>query len=93
MKRRSSTSEKDVQFELSAEPGSHVFVAGTFNNWNPTANPLKDNPGSGHCKATLRLPVGRHEYKFVVNDEWRVDPNCPESAPNDHGSLNSVLHV
>ena len=70
-----------------------MFVAGTVNNWNPTANPLQDNPGSGHCKATLRLPLGRHEYKFVVNDEWRVDPYCPEWAPNDNGSLNSVLHV
>jgi hypothetical protein len=33
---------KKVLFELPAEPGSQVFVAGTFNNWNPTANPLKD---------------------------------------------------
>ena len=84
---------KRVRFELSAAPGSRVFVAGTFNNWNPTANQLKDNPGSGHCKTTLVLPPGRHEYKFVVNGEWRVDPNCAESAPNDQGSLNSVITV
>jgi len=85
--------ERSVQFELSVEPGSQVFVAGTFNNWNPTANPLKDNPGSGHCKATLSLPAGRHEYKFVVNGVWIIDSNCSDWAPNAHGSLNSVLHV
>lgn len=84
---------KKVQFELAVEPGSQVFVAGTFNNWNPTANPLKDNPGSGHCKAVIALPPGRHEYKFVVNGEWRVDPNCSESVPSDCGALNSVLTV
>ena len=88
-----SEGTKRVQFDLSVEPGKQVFVAGTFNNWNPTANPLKDNPGSGHCKATLRIPVGTHEYKFVVNGVWTVDPKCAERVPNAHGSLNSVLHV
>ena len=82
-----------VRFELSAEQGSQVFVAGTFNNWDPTANPLKDNPGSGYCKATLRIPPGTHEYKFIVNGVWTLDPNCSDWVPNAYGSLNSVLHV
>ena len=84
---------KRVRFELSAEPGSQVFFAGTFNNWNPTANPLEDNPGSGHCKATLRIPAGKREYKFVVNGVWPVDQKCADGTPNGYGSLNSVLHV
>jgi len=62
-----------VRFELSGEPGSHVSVTGTFNNWNPTANPLKGNPGSGHFKAAVRVPTGTHEYKSVVNGVWSVD--------------------
>jgi 1,4-alpha-glucan branching enzyme len=85
--------ERHVQFELSVPPGCQVFVAGTFNNWNPTANPMKDNPGSGHCKVTLSLAPGRHEYKFVVNGVWIIDSNSTEWAPNGNGSLNSVLHV
>ena len=93
MKLLAATTERRVKFELSVQPGSQVFVAGTFNNWNPTANSLKDNPGSGHCKTTLVLPPGRHEYKFIVNGEWRTDANCAESAPNDQGSLNSVITV
>ena len=82
-----------VRFELSAEPGSQVFVAGTFNHWNPTENPLKDNPDSGHFKASFSLPRGTHEYKFVVNGVWSIDPKCPNRASNAYGSLNSVLHV
>ena len=93
MKLLSASTGKRVQFALAAEPGSQVFVAGTFNNWSPTANPLKDNPGSGHCKATLVIPGGTHEYKFVVNGVWTIDPNCADWAPNGCGSLNSVLHV
>ena len=61
---------KSVQFEMSAEPGSRVFVVGTFNGWNPSANQLRDNPDSGHFKATLGLPSGTHEYEFVINGVW-----------------------
>ena len=88
-----SSKGKKVEFQVTAEPGSEVFVAGSFNNWDPKKHRMKDNPGSGHCKTTLVLPPGRHEYKFVVNGEWRVDPNCAELVPNEQGSLNSVVMV
>ena len=84
---------KNVNLQLAVKPGSEVFVAGTFNDWDPKQHRMSDNPGSGHCKITLVLPPGRHEYKFVVDGEWLVDPNCPESVPNAQGSLNSVLTV
>jgi 1,4-alpha-glucan branching enzyme len=84
---------KEVRFELSAAPGSKVFVAGSFNKWNPTANPMKDNPDSGHFKANFLVPEGKHEYKFVVNGAWITDPKCADSVPDGFGSLNSVFHV
>jgi len=84
---------KKVRFECSAQPGSHVCVAGTFNNWSPTANPLKDNPDSGHFKAILNLAEGTHEYKFVIDGMWMSDPKCPDWVPDGCGSLNSVVHV
>lgn len=82
-----------VSFEVFAEPGSKVFVAGTFNNWNPKKNPLKDNPDSGHYKAALILQRGAHEYKFVVNGVWSMDPNSVDWIPNSLGSINSVVYV
>jgi 1,4-alpha-glucan branching enzyme len=84
---------KRVRFELAAEAGREVFVAGTFNGWSPTANPLKDNPDSGHFKAEVRVPPGTHEYKFVVDGLWVADPKCSDWIPNGYGSLNSVLRV
>jgi hypothetical protein len=82
-----------VRFKLLLEPGSKVCVAGTFNNWNPTANPLNDNSGIGHFKAVMRVQPGTHEYKFVVNSAWLVDPKSSGRATNTYGSQNSVLHV
>lgn len=84
---------KKVQFELSTLAGSKVSVAGTFNNWNTTANLLKDNPDSGHFKTALNIPAGTHEYKFIVDDIWTLDPQCEDWTQNDYGSLNNVLHV
>ncbi len=93
MTKSTGSKGKRITFQVSAEPGSDVFVAGSFNNWNPTQFRMRDNPGSGHCKTTLVLPPGRHEYKFVVNGEWRVDPNSAEWTPNDQGTMNSVVSV
>ncbi|MEO5365866.1 MAG: glycogen-binding domain-containing protein [Magnetococcus sp. WYHC-3] len=93
MKKSTGSRGKRVVFQVTAEPGSEVFVAGSFNNWNPTQNRMSDNPGSGHCKTTILLPPGRHEYKFVINGEWRMDLNCAESMPNGQGSMNSIVSV
>jgi 1,4-alpha-glucan branching enzyme len=84
---------KKVRFELSVKPGSQVFVAGTFNEWNPTTNRLSDDPDSGHFRTTLQVPTGKQEYKFVVDGVWTSGPKCADWTQNDHGSLNSVLNV
>ncbi len=82
---------KRVSLKISAKPGSEVYVAGSFNDWNPTQKQLKEKNGA--YEGTLFLPRGRYEYKFVVDGNWQVDPECEEWTPNDFGSLNSVLVV
>ena len=84
---------KRVLFEIAAKLGSQVFVVGTFNDWDPTANPLKDSQDSGLFKATVRVPMGTNEYKFVVNGAWVMDPKCLEWTTNACGSLNNVFSV
>jgi 1,4-alpha-glucan branching enzyme len=82
-----------VSFQFAAEPGSAVFVAGTFNNWDPTVTQLTDSPDGGQFKTSVRVTAGKHEYKFVVDGVWCVDPNCADWRSNGHGTLNSVLHA
>jgi 1,4-alpha-glucan branching enzyme len=90
-KSKGTKGRKRVQFELQADPGSQVFVAGDFNDWNPQAKQLKED--GGVYSAALMLPKGQYQYKFVVNGTWCVDPECTDWIPNDQGSLNSVVIV
>ena len=84
---------KRVTFRIHAPEDSEVYVAGTFNEWRPRDKRLSFAPADGTFSAVVLLPKGTYEYKFIVNDIWCVDPECPDWAPNGYGSLNSVLHV
>jgi 1,4-alpha-glucan branching enzyme len=83
---------RKVKFRVKAANGSNVFLAGSFNNWDPKAIALKHN-GDGNYEATLSLPPGRHEYKFVINGSWQNDEQCKQRVPNSCGSFNSVVEV
>lgn len=69
-----------------------VYVAGTFNDWHPTATPMAAL-GDGRWAKELALPPGRYEYRFVVDGEWVDDPTAAESVPNPFGGLNAVLII
>jgi 1,4-alpha-glucan branching enzyme len=87
------TTKKRITFEVKAEPGSEVYVAGDFNNWEPTKK-LKSKNKDGIFTGTLLLDRDtQYEYKFIINGKWSVDPNCDEWVPNALGSLNSVLRT
>lgn len=53
-----------------------VFLAGSFNEWSPAANPLQKTD-SGWVAYEF-LPAGNYEYKFVVDGRWMVDPDNPQ---------------
>jgi 1,4-alpha-glucan branching enzyme len=91
VKRPTKTGKRRVKFQIKADPGSEVFVAGSFNGWDPARNRLKFKDGV--FSTALLLPQGRYEYKFVVDQMWCVDPECREWEPNGLGSLNSVISV
>ncbi len=92
MKNSDQKEYKKVTFSFEDDPGKNIFVAGSFNGWQPNKTRLKGND-TGEYSVTLKLPAGRHEYKFVVEDRWCVDPQNPEAVPNDCGSTNSVIVV
>lgn len=76
-----------------ADPGRAVFLAGTFNNWDAADREMTDLNGDGVYRAALYVPVGDHQYKFVVDGIWYADHECADWVQNEHGTLNSVKHV
>ena len=93
MAKKSTTRSRRVVFSVQADPGSVVYLAGAFNNWDPQAKQMTDKKNTGLFTTTLMLQPGTHEYKFVINGTWCVDPNNSEWAQNSLGTLNSVIVV
>ena len=61
-----------------------VDLAGDFNDWSTTAAPLA-KAADGSFAVTVDLPVGRHQYKFVVDGTWTEDPSSDKALDADDG--------
>jgi glycosidase len=72
---------------------TNVFLAGTFNDWNDSKTRMTDDDGDGAYEATLMLPVGRHQYKFVVDGNWLTDESADDFEDDGFGGKNSVIVV
>jgi hypothetical protein len=69
-----------------------VSVAGTFNDWDPDATPLK--PENGVWVTILVLRSGTYEYMFVENNErWVTDPLAVKTRDDGFGGTNAVLDI
>lgn len=68
-----------------------VFLAGSFNNWNKEAIELKRNEIGWYTE--IKLPPGKHYYKFIVDGKWVKDPNNELIQGDGRGNYNSVLLV
>lgn len=82
-------SRRRVRFSLEAPEAGEVVLAGTFNGWDPS--PLKRDE-QGVWGTSLLLTPGTYEYRFLVDGEWRNDPEA-EAAPNPYGTQNCVRVV
>ncbi len=71
-----------------------VALAGSFNGWSKDRHPMADPDGDGTYVATLELPRGHHQYKFVINDAvWAHDADNPRTDSDGHSGFNSVLEL
>lgn len=70
-----------------------VHVAGTFNNWSNSADPMKLE-GTRQWRLTKALPAGMHQYKFVLNGStWITDPRSKKDVDDGNGNTNSELNL
>ena len=84
-----------VTFELPPEvQASRAHVCGDFNDWSPTATPMKRRK-DGRLAATVTLDAGRrYRFRYLLDDgRWENDWAADDYAPNDFGGDDSVVEV
>ncbi len=82
-----------VRFQLLAPEAQQVAIAGSFSDWTPDALPLVRENG-GLWSITLALPLGEHQYQFVIDGErWIPDPRAHAQLEDGFGGTNSVVIV
>ena len=84
--------KKRVTFKFSDSGANSVYIAGSFNSWDPSIRPLKKD-AKGIWKTTITLTEGVHQYRFIVDGQWIEDPASPHKELNEFGSFNSVVVI
>jgi 1,4-alpha-glucan branching enzyme len=83
---------KTQTFLFTAPTAMSVQLVGDFTQWQKTPIPMQQGPG-GVWQATVQLEPGEHHYRFLVDGQWRDDPECTLRVPNPYGGMNSVRKV
>lgn len=82
-----------VRLVLHAPDAQTVTVAGSWNAWDPNADPLRASPG-GLWHGTVVLPRGQHEYMFVLDgSRWVTDTTAQMWRDDGFGHRNAVLEL
>ncbi|HXJ60980.1 MAG TPA: glycogen-binding domain-containing protein [Verrucomicrobiae bacterium] len=79
-------------FRLRAPSARSVKLAGDFTGWEKQPLDLRLGRG-GIWQITVPLSPGRYAYRFLVDGEWRDDPDCVAAETNRFGTINAVIDV
>jgi hypothetical protein len=68
-----------------------VIVSGTFNDWQESGYRMEKTDDGWAINVCLK--PGKTRYKFLVDDNWILDPANKLWEQNEHNSGNSVLWI
>jgi 1,4-alpha-glucan branching enzyme len=92
IKRKPVNASIPTTFRLYDPHAGEVGLAGDFNKWKPQRM-SKCAEEDSSWEIVLELAPGEHQYKFVVDGNWKLDPACPITACTPLGTLNNVVEV
>jgi len=81
-----------VFFTLTAPDAQEVLLAGDFTNWADGAIPMVRDE-EGVFRASARMQIGFHQYRYIVDGVWTTDPSNPATAMNNYGEQNSSIYL
>jgi 1,4-alpha-glucan branching enzyme len=83
---------REQDFSFKAPAARSVQLAGDFTDWQKKAISMQ-KAADGTWRAKVELAPGAHQYRFLVDGEWRDDPECHMHIANPYGSQDAVRHV
>ena len=81
-----------VTFVADFPHAQSVRVTGSFCGWSAEGIPLVRRP-DGCWVCEIDLQPGEHQYRFVVDGNWRADPHNSCCVTNEFGEANSLVLV
>lgn len=86
--------DQRVTFRYRGNSGLRIYLAGSFNDWDPFMYRMMEEPGMpGLYTLSLRLPEGVHYYAYIRNGETITDPLNNRLASRRSGAMVSVLEI
>ncbi len=79
-------------FAFCAPAARSVQLVGDFTHWQKKPVNLRKND-RGVWTTVIDLAPGTYHYRFLVDGEWRDDPECTLRVTNPFGSHNAVRQV
>eukprot|EP01028_Stygiella_incarcerata_P005224 TRINITY_DN2221_c0_g1_i1.p1 TRINITY_DN2221_c0_g1~~TRINITY_DN2221_c0_g1_i1.p1 ORF type:complete len:263 (-),score=68.01 TRINITY_DN2221_c0_g1_i1:195-983(-) len=69
--------------------GKKVYIVGTFTNWKEK---LPLSPSGNDFVGILHLDEGAYQYRYIVDEHWRFDPDQP-TAVDESGEVSNFIEV
>ena len=91
-KSQTNSRGKTQTFSFTEKSASSVQLVGDFTHWQKSPISMKKDDG-GVWRTTIELEPGMHHYRFLVDGQWRDDPECSVRVPNPYGGQNAVRQV
>jgi 1,4-alpha-glucan branching enzyme len=83
---------KPVNFICVAPSANNVALVGDFNDWDPSAYPMKRQP-DGNWLIQIALHHGHHHYQFMVDGKPTLDPKAQGIARNEKDEKVSLIAI
>ena len=83
---------KPTAFLYMGTDAQKVTIMGDFNDWDPEANPMKQQ-FDGAWRGEVMMSHGHHHYLFCVDGKPTLDPRAQGTARNEKGEKVSLISV
>ena len=83
---------RSMNFICNAPQAKSVSLVGDFNQWNPSASPMKQMP-DGAWLINVELKHGHHRYAFLVDGVLTLDPRAQGITRDDQNQRVSLIPV